>query len=133
MKQKHSPIGLGFCIAIAYLLLFLLPLLPGTVWLNSPGSSGSLQASGGDLSCTGDSSQPTITKSYTSKKGFPIAYSYSYQSTISATCNGVNQSARGSTVSSSNVLGIVIDVAVAFVLAFVTTKIVRLFKKTKSA
>ena len=133
MKPKRPLIGLGFGLAIVYLLLFLLPLLPGKVWLSSPGSSGSLQASGGSLSCTGDSSQPTVTKSYTSKKGFPIAYSYSYQSTISATCNGVNQSAGGSTVSSSNMLGIIVDIAAASLLAFVTTKIVRLLQKTKSA
>ena len=133
MNKKHAPIGLGFGLAILYLLLFMLPLLPGKVWLNSPGSSGSLQVSGAGLSCTGTSSQPTTTKTYTSKKGFPIAYSYSYQSTISATCNGVRQSAGGSTVSSSNVLGIIIDIAAAFVLAFITTKLVRLFQKVKSA
>lgn len=133
MNNKHAPIGLGFGLAIVYLLLFLLPVLPGNVWLSSPGSSGSLQASGSGLSCTGDSSQPTITKTYTSKKGFPVAYSYSYRSAVSATCNGVNQSAGGSTVTSSNMLGVIIDVAAAFVLAFITAKVVRLFQKTKSA
>lgn len=132
-NKKHGPIGLGFGLAMAYLLLFMLPILPGVVWLNGPGSSGSLQASGSGLSCTGTSSDPVITKSHTKKEGFPVAYAYNYQSSLTATCNGVHQSSAPTTVGSSNVLGVIIDVAVALVLAFITAKIVRLSRKTKSA
>lgn len=124
--------AVGFVSFIVLCALFFLPLLPGKVLDNFPGSSASFSTGDQALSCIDALGPVHSTVKYDTKMGFPITYNYSTTTTQTATCKGVTQSATGGHTSQFNPLGGLINATTAFVLAFGIAKLWRYFAGSKS-
>jgi len=115
----------GFVVFVVLTAVLLLPLLPGKILDNFPGSSQSFSTGDQSLACLTPLSKVTTTEKYDSKLGFPIVYAYSSTTTQQATCAGKVQDAIGGHSSQFNPLGGAIDIAISLAVAFVVAKIWR--------
>jgi hypothetical protein len=112
---------------VLFSALFFLPLLPGKVLDNFPGSSASFSTGDQALSCIENLGVVHSAVKYDTKMGFPITYNYSTTTTQTATCKGVSQTAIGGHTAQFNPLGGLIDAVAAFALAFGIAKLWRWF------
>ncbi len=117
----------GLICFVLFSALFFLPLLPGKVLDNFPGSSASFSTGDQALSCIENLGVVHSTVKYDTKMGFPITYNYSTTTTQMATCKGVSQSVTGGHTAQFNPLGGLIDVVAASALAFGVAKLWRWF------
>jgi len=125
-KEPHETghAGLvGLITFVVFMALFFAPLFPGKVWQDAPGSSQSFSTGDQNISCLGTLGPQKTTVSYNSKTGFPVVYSYSTTSTVTASCDGKPQQATSGHTSQFNPLGVAIDVVLALVLAVTVAKI----------
>lgn len=119
--------AVGFVSFLVLCALFFLPLLPGKVLDNFPGSSASFSTGDQALSCIENLGPIHSSVKYDTKMGFPITYNYSTTTVQTATCKGVSQTAVGGHTSQFNPLGGLINAALAFVIAFGIAKLWRYF------
>lgn len=125
-RSQTAHAGLvGLVVFIALTAVLLLPLLPGKVLDNFPGSSQSFSTGDQSLACLTALGKIKTTQTYDSKLGFPIVYKYSTTTTQQATCQGKVQTATGGHSSQFNPLGGAIDIAASLVVALIVVKIWR--------
>lgn len=123
-RSETAHAGLvGFTTFILLTAVFVLPLLPGKVLDNFPGSSASFSTGDQSLACLDQLENQHTSTSYDSKAGFPITYRYATSTHQTATCDGKTQSAVTGHTSQFNPLGLAINVVTALVVAIIVGKV----------
>jgi hypothetical protein len=136
--KEHNRTGhaglVGFGAFILLCALMLLPLLPGKI-TNFPLASSGFSTGDQSLDCIGTQGPLTSITRYNTKAGTPVTYTYSTTTTQTAACNGQTQSATEGHTSQFNPLGLLVDIALALVIAAVIARVWRMVfgeKKHKS-
>lgn len=103
--------------------LFLLPILPGKVWLGAPLSSSYENVGGSLRECKGTQSGTSTTVNHQHKKGFPLAYRATTYTDTVATCNGKTTILGRDETSDFNLLALIIDVLCALLLTIICVRL----------
>ena len=121
-ETAHSG-WIGLIIFIVLAGLALTSFLPGKVFESFPGSSTTESTGEQTIGCVDDIKDVKTSTAYTTKRGFPVVYNYTTDSTVSGTCDGVAKTATGGHTSQFNPLGVVLNVFAAAFVAIVAAKI----------
>ncbi|HSX15775.1 MAG TPA: hypothetical protein VLF40_03205 [Candidatus Saccharimonadales bacterium] len=103
--------------------LTLSPFIPGKTFVSFPGISQTTASGQQTLACLTALGPVTTTDAYGLRLGTPITYKYSVTTTQKAACEGQEQTAVIAETGQFNPLGLLINLASAFVLAVVVAKI----------
>lgn len=120
----HSGL-VGFIVFILLGALLVSPFVPGKILANFPLSSSNFSTGDQALACTATLSNVSASTTYNSKAGTPLNYRNSTSTTETGVCNGQTQTAVTGHTSQFSPLALLIDVAVALVVAIVVAKLWR--------
>jgi hypothetical protein len=102
------------------------PLIPGAILQSFPLTSQSFTTGEQSLACINALTNIKSSVAYNAKNGSPITWDSSTTTTQTALCNGSAQSAVVEHTSQFNPLGLLIDIALALVLAIIIAKVWRI-------